>query len=111
MYIEDLSSYDLIIKTRLYNIFVLYKTEFAELKMSFKDAVYKILLESRDDFRRLESRKELATDYYNINKKFEGLVLHEDKDKILRSSIFSKSTNKINLLNDELGKEEVLIRI
>jgi hypothetical protein len=89
MYIEDQSPYEVIVKTKICNLFVLARHDFAELKLSFKEAISNILLQSHKNYCLIEEKRSLATDYYNINKTFDGFRSKLDHTRI--STLMSTS--------------------
>jgi hypothetical protein len=89
MYMEDQSPYDLKVKTKSCHLFALAKSDFAELKMSFKDSISKILVNSHKDYCRIEAIRTFAADFHSKNNTFIGFQVK--KAELKRRVLFSNT--------------------
>jgi hypothetical protein len=107
MYMEDQCPYDIIVKTKVCNMFVLSKTHFAELKMSFKEAISGILISSHADYCVIENRRIQATDYYNEFRTFKGFNFMKTTQYVLttESSVGSKVRKRMSHISSQIHNE------
>jgi CRP-like cAMP-binding protein len=102
MYIDDQCPYDIIVKTNVCNMFVLARSDFAELKMSFKDPISRILLQSYNDYCKIEKIRTQALDYYNQYKTFAGYKLKMTQGMFTSSALVNKAMKKMRQISTQI---------
>lgn len=76
MYLNDQSNYEIKIKSKSADLLVLSKTNFANIKLNFREAINEIIKYSYKVFTQIEKRRKLAIQYYQKNGKFEGFKVN-----------------------------------
>lgn len=76
MYLNDQSNYEIKIKSKSAELLVLSKTNFANIKLNFREAINEIIKYSYKVFTQIEKRRNLAIQYYQKNGKFEGFKVN-----------------------------------
>jgi hypothetical protein len=102
MYMEDQCPYDIIVKTKVCNMFILSKTHFAELKMSFKETISGILIASHAEYCVIENRRIQATDYYNEFRTFKGLNLNKATQYVLTTESSVGARNRMSHISSQI---------
>jgi hypothetical protein len=109
MYMEDQSPYDILVKTKVCDLFVLSRHDFAELKLSFKDAISNILMQSHEDFCKIEQKRNRAMDFYDQNNTFLGFKINHNESMLFTSSEIGKLVNKkMTQISTQIAKEKKL---
>ena len=101
MYLNDQSNYDIKIKSKTAELFCLSKTNFANIKLNFREAVDQILKYSYRVFSQIEQKRKSAIEYYAKKGKFEGFKMNyliqnehtiKDNDNIFEDNSWMKGT-------------------
>lgn len=116
MYVNDQSPYDIVVKTKVAEILVLKKNDFAQLKLNFKTAIGQILLVSHKNYIKIEKHRKRVIKYYHdieMHEKFphKGFVsplTHSTPMKRQRTNEEEVIDKKIKTITREMKEEVVL---
>jgi hypothetical protein len=94
MYINDQSPYEIKVKSRFVDLFIIKRSEFAHLKLTFKEAIGKILKKSHLLYMQIEEKRQAAMDYYHVYKNLDKFKHDYFNQKKLESMSISPMTLK-----------------
>lgn len=107
MFLNDQSIYDVTVKSKKVDLLLLKKTDFANLKLNFSDAINKILKISQSLYCQIEYRKISAIEHYNKHKTFDNFTF-KPLNNLLSNQKVGTNSSQVSIKNSDLSKLSTL---